>query len=299
MSRSYKNVFPKKHWVYSVEGLISLYSVSANTVSNWVRDGLTPSDAKKPHLFKGAVVQRFHQRRKGLNAPKLRPGEFMCLACKGPVFPDVDTVCDNWPNMGKHMYAAKCPDCASPVWKITNETDRDIVADCRNPNTSRLCLHEEDGSVPAGIGISGGFKTADLHLQNDRVIHAWLIYAGRYHVKTVDRHIATIRYFEDLLAGKPFSKLTRDDVAKVRDDLKRRAGIGAADRLSSSSIRHTVSHLFAFLNWLLKQDGFGGLPQDLTDYLELPRAVLASAAPVKQKDYPRPRRRVSRWVAPR
>jgi len=47
-----------------------------------------------------------------------------------------------------------------------------------------------------------------------------------------------------------------------------------------------VSHLVAFLDWLLKQDGFKRLPRDLAGYLKLPKAILAAAAPVAQKDFP-------------
>lgn len=286
MSRSYKNVFPKKNWVYSVEEVMNLYSVTANTVSNWVGDGLTPSDARRPHLFQGSELQRFHQVRRQQIAIKLRPGEFKCFRCKASVFPKIDTVRDSSANGRKHMYNAECPNCSSHVWKASNETDCDIIEACRNPNTTRSCLHEEDRSVPSGVWITEGFKTEVRHSQNDRIIHEWLIYAGQYDVKTIDRHLAAIRYCENFLAGKPFSKLSRDDVAKVRKDLKRRADTGVLDCLSASSIRHTASHLSAFFNWLVKQDGFKCLPQDLQGYLKLPQAVLASAASVKQKDYP-------------
>lgn len=286
MSRSYKNVFPKKFWVYSVDGLMSLYSVNANTVSNWVGAGLTPSDGQKPFVFQGAAVQRFHNLRQARAAKSLRPGEFLRFTCKGLVFPAIETVSDTWSSQGKHIYAAQCPDCGAQVRKFSNEADRGIVEDCRNPNTSRHCLHEDDGSVPVGIGINGTFGLEGLHTHNDRIIHDWLTYAGQYDVKTVDRHLSAIRYCEGLLAGKPFCKLTRDDVAKVRDDLRRRATSGASDRLSSSSIKHIVSHLSAFFDWLLKQDGFKSLPQDMQGYLKLPKAVLASAAQVKPKDYP-------------
>lgn len=88
------------------------------------------------------------------------------------------------------------------------------------------------------------------------------------------------------MAGKPFSKLTREDVAKVRNDLKRRAEPDVSDNLSASSIRHIVSHLSAFFAWLIKQDGFKSLPQDIQGYLKLPKAVLAAARPVRKKDYP-------------
>jgi integrase len=286
LSRSYKNVFPKKFMVYSVEELMNLYSVNANTVSNWVGEGLTPSDKQRPYLFQGAEVQRFHKIRKARKAKSLRPGEFTCFTCKASVFPDIGTVSDTWSIHEKHMYAALCPDCGAQVRKISNEADQRIIEDCRNPNINRHRLREEDGSVPAGIGITGTFGLEGLHTVNDRVIHEWLTYAGQYDVKTVDRHLSAIRYFENLLAGKPFNKLIRDDVAKVRDDLKRRAEPDAADTLSSSSIKHVVSYLSAFFDWLLKQDGFKGLPKDLQGYLKLPKAVLASAAPVQKKDYP-------------
>ena len=115
MSRSYKNVFPKKFWVYSVDGLMSLYSVNANTVSNWVRAGLTPSDSQKPYLFQGAAVQRFHSLRQARTATSLRPGEFLRFTCKALVFPDIATVSDTWSSHGKHIYAARCPECSAQV----------------------------------------------------------------------------------------------------------------------------------------------------------------------------------------
>lgn len=142
------------------------------------------------------------------------------------------------------------------------------------------------GSGPGGIGSESGTDTADLHLANDRTLHAWLGYAGRYSDKTVDSHIASIRYFEDVTGGKPFAMLTREDVAKVRDELKRRAGADAPDPLSASTIRHRQSHIASFLDWLRKQDGFRRLPRDLVDYLELPRAATASALREAPRKYP-------------
>ena len=265
---------------------MSLYAVNANTVSNWVGQGLTPSEKQRPYLFQGAEVQRFHKIRQARTEWSLRPGEFMCFTCKASVFPDIGTVSDTWSIYQKHMYAALCPDCSAQVRKISNQADRRIIEDSRNPNINGHCLREEDRSVPAGIGTTDTFGLGGLHTVNDRIIHEWLTYAGRYDVKTVDRHLSAIRYFEKLMGGKHFSKLTRDDVAKVRDDLKRRAERDAVDTLSASSIKHIVSYLSAFFDWLLKQNGFKALPKDLQGYLKLPKAVLASAVPVRQKDYP-------------
>jgi integrase len=72
----------------------------------------------------------------------------------------------------------------------------------------------------------------------------------------------------------------------MRDDLKRRANVNALEHLSASSIKHTVSHLGAFFDWLLLQDGFRRLPKDFAGYLKLSKAVLAASPRVKHKEFP-------------
>ena len=64
MSRSYRKIRPKKHYVYGTEELMTLYDVSRNTVSNWVKDGLRKSDSGVPSIFNGAEVKRFHEERR-------------------------------------------------------------------------------------------------------------------------------------------------------------------------------------------------------------------------------------------
>ncbi|MGB7318388.1 MAG: hypothetical protein WBC85_10525, partial [Planktotalea sp.] len=286
MSRTYKNVKLKKDRVYSVEQLSAEYSVTANTVSNWVGEGLTVSDNQKPYLFRGAVVQEFHRRRRLSVNRKLRPGQFQCRGCQTDVFPKIETVEDFFAQNGKHMYSARCPHCATKLQKISGETDRDLVEDCRNPNTPTDCLHEENTLMCGGIGMNRGEDVPSLWFVNDRIIHRWQVYAGGHSEKTIVRHLAAIRFFENVLEGKPFSKLLTDDFASVRDELKRRANVGAAYSMSASSIKHTVLHLVAFFAWLLKQDGYKRLPGDFAGYLKLPKAVLAQSAQVKQKEFP-------------
>ncbi|MEP5151554.1 site-specific integrase [Planktotalea sp.] len=72
----------------------------------------------------------------------------------------------------------------------------------------------------------------------------------------------------------------------MRDELKRRSRIDMEDNLSASSIKHTVSHLLGFFDWLLKQDGYRRLPRDFDGYLKLPKAVVAQSAQVKKRDFP-------------
>ncbi len=286
MSRSYKGVLLKKHRVYSVVELMSAYSASANTVTNWVKGGLAPSDGQKPHLFRGASVQEFHKRKRREARSNLLPGQFLCRGCQSAVFPVVGTIVDHVAANGKHMYSAECPSCSTKLQKISSETDRDLVEDCRNPNTPTDCLHEQNTSMCGGIGTGAEKDVPNLHEENDRIIHKWQTYAGGYTDKTIDKHLAAIRFFENTLLGKPFAKLSTDDFAAVRDELKRRATAQSAESMSASTIKHAVSHIVTFFDWLLKQDGYKRLPKDFAGYLKLPKAVLARSAQVKQKEFP-------------
>lgn len=286
MSKSYKGIRLKQHRVYSVEQLMSTYPVTANTVSNWVSEGLQPSDGKKPYLFRGAAVEDFHKRKRLKVKNKLQPGQFQCWGCQTSVFPAVETVIDFFAQNGRHMYSAICPYCSTKLQKISGETDRDLIEDCRNPNTPTGCLHEEKASVRGGIWTSAENVVPNFHAENDRIIHKWQTYAGGYSEKTIDRHLAAIRFFESNLKGKSFAKLTTDDFAAVRDELKRLSKAQAPNNLSASTIKHYVSHLKAFFDWLLKQEGYRRLPGDFAGYLKLPKAIVAQAAQVKQKDYP-------------
>jgi integrase len=262
------------------------YSVEANTVSNWVRAGLRPSDDRKPYRFRGAAVQEFHRCNRLKTKSKFRTGEFQCRVCHITVFPPIETFSDYIASNGKHMFASECSRCSNKVQKISSKTERDMVADCRNPNTPTDCLHEENTSICGGIGTYAEKNAPVLHVANDRIIFEWQTYAGSQSEKTIEKHLAAIRFFECKLEGKPFAKLSNADFATVRDELKRRATTQEPDRMSASTIRHIVSHLVAFFNWLLKQDGYRRLPRDFAGYLKLPKAIVAQSAQVKQKEFP-------------
>ncbi|AML52354.1 hypothetical protein RC74_14685 [Falsihalocynthiibacter arcticus] len=55
---------------------------------------------------------------------------------------------------------------------------------------------------------------------NDRILYNWQVYANRSNDKTIDRHLAVIRYCENKTQGKDFGSVTIEDLCKVRNDLK-------------------------------------------------------------------------------
>ncbi|WP_237058014.1 tyrosine-type recombinase/integrase [Loktanella sp. M215] len=286
MSRSYKGVRLKKNRVYTVEDLRGTYKVDPNTISNWVKAGLQPSDSKKPYVFRGAVVTAFHEERRMRKSTQLRPGEFKCGSCNAAVFPDAATVESMIVGKGTHMFSGRCSDCDVSVMKISSQADRDYFAGLTNPNTPVDSRHEEKGAVPGGIGSKSEIDLSRLSLINDRIIYRWQTYAGRHSEKTIDRHLAAIRLGEELMGGKAFDQLTTRDIAKVRDYLKQCLVARDDTAKSQSTVSHTASHLADFLIWLLKQDGHKRLQRDLPDYLKLPKAAYAAALPRPSKAYP-------------
>ncbi len=285
MTRSYRKVRVKKDRVYSVDELMELFSVTRNTVSNWRAHGLKASDDQRPLLFRGDVVARFHVERRAQSSQILEPGQFKCFGCKSAVFPDARCIIQFTGN-GSARFEGECPDCGKRISKLWNETDRDIFDGCRNPIITQRSPHERMVAVPSGIGISEGSEVPKLILTNDRLIHDWMVNAGRYAEKTIDKHLASIRFCEKVVGDKPFGSYTKKDVARVRDALKSRQSSAGDELVSQSYVRHRASELRTFFQWLLKQKGYGRLPKDLPEYLELPRALRSPPLPKSGRAYP-------------
>ncbi|WP_299723305.1 helix-turn-helix domain-containing protein [uncultured Tateyamaria sp.] len=278
MTRSYKGIRAKKHWVYSVEDLMLSYGVTRNTISNWVNEGLMPSNSRRPYVFRGAAVQDFLQRRLERRQVKLSLCEFYCFTCKVPVTPikfDREPLATK---SGAQVLQATCPRCKRTVTKFGNLEELDVHRLMGATNTNG------DQTDEGVIQASGDIWI--WHNRNDRIVHKWQISAGRFADATVDAHLRAIRFLEDVLQGKSFTSLSTVDIDRVRSELKLQLS-GARDAPKSrSSVSHTSSHIRKFLVWLLKQDFASDLPKDLPDYIELPKAVYAQCLPRPQKEYP-------------
>lgn len=122
---------------------------------------------------------------------------------------------------------------------------------------------------------------------NDRVIYEWQKYAGRYHEKTVDAHLAAIRDFEAFLQGKALGSVKTADAANYRNRLIELSQKPQEDGgLSKSTIGHRVSHLTSFFKWLCAQDGHRRLNRSIPDNFTLPKSARAKSLPREAKDFP-------------
>ncbi|WP_412565617.1 tyrosine-type recombinase/integrase [Thalassobius sp. MITS945101] len=285
MSRSYKSVRLKKNRGYSTEDIQRACAVNANTVSNWRKAGLQPSDPKRPYVFRGGLVTAFHKARQERLRTRLNTGEFKCTGCKSAVFPDLGSLKLTRASNGANMAFGQCSDCGCHVRKFVAEADLGVFEQLRNPNTTVDSSHEEIGRDPGGIGISTETDAPRWWLSNDRVVYDWQVHAGRLAEQTVDQHLSAIRFMEEVLHGKPFDRLTIRDVNLVLSALKEAMATNGEGKKSRSTASHQASQIMSFLEWLIKQDGYKRLPADLPSYIQLPKSAYAKAMPKAEKAY--------------
>jgi integrase len=121
---------------------------------------------------------------------------------------------------------------------------------------------------------------------NERILHAYLVFAGQYHQRTIEAVLASIRDFERCLAPKSFEGITPKDVSDWRDHLLRRGDPDAPGARSRSTVRHRASHVRTFLRWLVQQPGYRRLNPGLADYARLPKAASAALLQPPPRPYP-------------
>jgi len=76
----------KLHRTYSVEEVARLFKLHKNTVRNWLKQGLTPIDDRRPILILGKELSRFLQERRHKAKQVCGPGRIYCSlpSAKGP-----------------------------------------------------------------------------------------------------------------------------------------------------------------------------------------------------------------------
>lgn len=181
-----------------------------------------------------------------------------------------------------HWARSVCPDCGGSVRKLLNETTYDTLKTCIDSNTSLHTLGEGEGAAPAGIGMNPAPELPSWVSENERIIHAYQIFGGKYDAKTLDAHLAAIRDFEAFHALKPLSAIKPGDAASYRDNLTN----GRSKGLGLSTIRHRASYLSAFFAWLVQQDGFRRMNKTVCDNFALPKALHSKALQTDRRAFP-------------
>lgn len=88
MSKHYKINLVSYFQAYSVDDIVSLYSVNNSTVRRWMKkERLTPIDTKQPFLFYGQELKNFLGTLNASQKHRLDINEMFCTKCQIPQLP--------------------------------------------------------------------------------------------------------------------------------------------------------------------------------------------------------------------
>ena len=105
---------------YTVEELATLLRLHKNTVRTWMKQGLNPTDDRRPALFRGIDVQEFLRARRRKAKRPCGPGEMYCLKCRAPKRPDGDIADLNIQGATSGSLIGICPTCATMLYRRVN-----------------------------------------------------------------------------------------------------------------------------------------------------------------------------------
>jgi hypothetical protein len=72
----------KSHRVYDDSGVIELYDICRNTLTNWINAGLRPAPDTELRLFTGEELNRFHRERRAAARRPSQGPELFCVVCR-------------------------------------------------------------------------------------------------------------------------------------------------------------------------------------------------------------------------
>jgi hypothetical protein len=108
----------KIHRNYSVEEIARLFRLHKNTVRNWLKQGLTPIDERRPMLILGRELSRFLEERRQKAKQVCGPGRIFCISCRAPKVPagKMAECVPTSPRSGN--LRGICPDCDRLIYRL-------------------------------------------------------------------------------------------------------------------------------------------------------------------------------------
>lgn len=117
----------KVHRNYSVEEIARLFGIHKNTVRNWLKQGLTAIDDRRPILILGQELSRFLSERRQKAKQACGPGRIYCIACRAPKVPAGMTAecIPTGPLVGN--LRGICPSCDRLIYRRVNLAKIDAI----------------------------------------------------------------------------------------------------------------------------------------------------------------------------
>ena len=117
----------KIHRSYTVEETATLFGVHRNTVREWVKRGLQPTDGKRPMLIQGQNLVAFLKARRIKNKRPCGPGQIYCMRCRSPQHPAGEMADVQPVTASLGTLTGICPSCNSMMYRRINLAKLDSI----------------------------------------------------------------------------------------------------------------------------------------------------------------------------
>lgn len=119
----------KRDLSYSVEEVSTLLDVHENTIRNWMANGLSGIDAKRPILFHGSDIIAFLKRRSRKRRSTCAPDQCYCFKCRVPrkALDGIAVFEEQAP--GVYRLSCACEVCGTRMFKAASATKRHFYAE--------------------------------------------------------------------------------------------------------------------------------------------------------------------------
>lgn len=117
------------HRSYTVEEVADLFAIHKNTVRNWVKQGLTTCENKKPVLILGSILKEYLKEKRNSKKHKCLPIEIYCLRCRHPQIPAEKMVDFEIINQETGRLIGLCPCCNSIINKYVKTSMLEEIQD--------------------------------------------------------------------------------------------------------------------------------------------------------------------------
>ena len=124
----------KIHRSYTVEEAANTLGVHKRTVRNWIRNGLSIIDDRRPLLILGTDLKIHIRQQRKRNRSQCKSSEIYCLRCREPNRPGSSTVMFMQESGGIGRVFARCSKCNSKVnkyfsWRRLNVIRQELLGE--------------------------------------------------------------------------------------------------------------------------------------------------------------------------
>lgn len=275
----------KSHWIYATDEVLELYGIAPNTLTAWKKQGL-PATRGVTDLYLGQDLNAFHVWYKRHKARPQALTEVYCVHCKQSHQIHINSYRIERNETDSPRLIVECPITGGDAYKFISPDEIDLIQKGADHNYRTEEVHYNVDRLGSKTAIFPDVVAKTKNSDNLLIRRDYQIYlmgAEGFSEKTVIAALRHIAQFDNFTAHRNYSAITRDTVIAFKRALEAKRSPGTFNKLSASTIVHTLLDLKKFFHWLETVAPAKSIPKGLSIYFA-PSRELSALANVREKD---------------